>query len=108
METERTSSLAGPARWRVSTAGIRRAAVAVAGTAAVVAGVAGAVLSGRAAVRGARMALDAARLALAALTLRLYRRCPDCRRFVRGDATVCWRCGWRRAGRRWPRPAGRF
>jgi hypothetical protein len=100
--------LAGRARARVSAAGFKRVAVAVVGLGAVLAAVVGAVVSGRVAVRIARMALDGARVAFAALTLQLYRRCPDCRRWVRGDARVCWRCGWKRPGRRWPRPSGRF
>jgi hypothetical protein len=32
-------------------------------------------------------------------TLRLLRRCPDCRRIIRRDARVCRHCGWRRVQR---------
>jgi hypothetical protein len=78
------------------------AALAVAG------GAAGGVVGVRVGLRGARLAADGARLVYAATTLRLYRRCPDCRRWLRGDAAVCWRCGWRRPGRRWPRARRRF
>jgi hypothetical protein len=86
-----------------------RVAAAVAVLAAAGAALAGAVVGVRVAARGARMALDAARLVFAAATFRLYRRCPDCRRWLRGDARVCWRCGMERpSARRWPRPRGRF
>jgi hypothetical protein len=84
---------------------MKRLAAVAGASAAVVA----AVIGGRVALRLGRMARDVARLAYAALTLRLYRRCPDCRRWLRGDAIVCWRCGWRRPRRRrWPQARGRF
>lgn len=108
MEAERIRSLAGTARARMSVAAFKRIATALAAAAAVAAAVIGAVVSGRVAVRIARMALDGARVVFAAITLQLYRRCPECRRWVRGDARVCWRCGWKRPGRRWPRPSARF
>jgi hypothetical protein len=92
----------------MSVAGMKSAA-AVVGALVAVAGVAiGAVVGGRIALRCARMALDGARVVYAAFTLQLYRRCPDCRRWVRGDARVCSRCGWTRVGRRWPRSSARF
>jgi hypothetical protein len=100
MEEDRIRSIAA-SRGRVAAdvAALVAAAAALAGT---VAGV-------RVAARGARMGLDGARLAYAAATFRLYRRCPDCRRWLRGDARVCWRCGFKRpSARRWPRPRGRF
>jgi hypothetical protein len=68
----------------------------------------GAVIGARVALRMARLGRDGARLGYAAATLRLYRRCPDCRRWIRGDSRVCSRCGWRRRGRRWPSRHGRF
>jgi hypothetical protein len=56
------------------------------------------------ALRFAAAGRDAARFGYGVATLRLYRRCPDCRRFIRGDARVCWRCGYRkRSRRRWAR-----
>jgi enoyl-CoA hydratase/carnithine racemase len=86
-----------------------RVAAAVAAVVAGAAALAAAVVGVRVAVRGARMGLDGVRLAYAAATFRLYRRCPDCRRWLRGDARVCWRCGFKRpGGRRWPRSRGRF
>jgi hypothetical protein len=54
-------------------------------------------------IRGVRTARRTARFALAAATLRLYRRCPECRRLHRSDARVCRHCGYRRQ----PRPRGR-
>ncbi len=74
---------------------------------AVLAGLA-AVIAGRIALRCGQLARDGLRLAYAAATLRAYRRCPQCRRWLRGDANLCWRCGARRRGRRWQRAARRF
>jgi hypothetical protein len=108
MKAERIRSLAGLARSRLSIAALKRAALVVGGVAGALAAVVGAVVSFRVALRCVRMALDSGRVAFAVLTLQLYRRCPDCRRWIRGDSRVCWRCGWRRPGRRWPRPSGRF
>ena len=108
MDRERIRSVAGLARERVSVAGLKRVAVVIGGVVAAVAAAIGAVVSGRVALRLLRMALDASRFGIAVLTLRLYRRCPECRRWIRGDASVCWRCGWRRRGRHWPRVSHRF
>jgi hypothetical protein len=73
---------------------------------AVIAGV-GALFGGwiatRLLIRGVRTARRTARFAFAAATLRLYRRCPDCRGLHRSDARVCRHCGYRRQ----PRPRGR-
>jgi hypothetical protein len=69
---------------------------------AVIAGVIGAFagwIAVRLFVRGVRTARHAARFAIAAATLRLYRRCPDCRRLHRSDARVCRHCGHRRERR---------
>ncbi|MHB8690362.1 MAG: hypothetical protein ACYDHH_03880 [Solirubrobacteraceae bacterium] len=104
MEEDRIRSIAR-SRGRVAAA----AAAVAAAAAALAAAVIGAVVGARVAVRGVRIGLDGARVAYAAATFRLYRRCPDCRRWLRGDARVCWRCGFKRpSGRRWPRPRGRF
>jgi hypothetical protein len=105
MEREHDRTFAERVRaWLISDE-FRTLAAAVATCAGIVA----AVISGRAALRALRLAGDGARLLRAAATLRLYRRCPDCRRWLRGDAMVCSRCGFRRPRRRhWPRPRGRF
>lgn len=72
-------------------------------------GVVSAVLAARVLARGIQLTRDGLRLAYAVATLRAYRRCPDCRRWLRGDAGVCWRCGARRGRRRrWPRARRRF
>jgi hypothetical protein len=70
----------------------RRVAVVI----GAVAGALGAWIGLRLFLRGVRMALRIGRFWFLALTLRLYRRCPDCRRFHRYDARVCSRCGYRR------------
>jgi hypothetical protein len=63
--------------------------------------------------RGVRTARGATRFAFATATLRLFRRCPDCKRLIRADARVCRHCGYRRpprgrrARRRARREAGR-
>jgi hypothetical protein len=44
---------------------------------------------------GVRRTRSAVRFGFAAATLRLYRRCPDCRGVIRGDARVCRHCGYR-------------
>jgi hypothetical protein len=80
----------------------------VAGATALLAGLVAGLAAARTAIRWARLAGDGARLAYAVATLRLLRRCPDCRRWLRGDASVCWRCGARKGGRRWPRARSRF
>jgi hypothetical protein len=79
--------------------GLLAAVCAVTGAA-----LAGAWLALRTARRTLRFGRRSARTALRAATLRLYRRCPDCRRLIRYDARVCFRCGHRRLprrGRRW-------
>jgi hypothetical protein len=50
--------------------------------------------------RGVRLACATALFWFRAATLRLYRRCPDCRRMIRAEARVCSHCGYRRATRR--------
>jgi hypothetical protein len=100
----RIRSFAAGARAWVGSAEARRLLGALGALVALVAVVTGA----RVALRCARLAGDGARLAYAAATLRLYRRCPDCRRWLRGDAQVCWRCGLRKTSRRWPRSRARF
>lgn len=67
-----------------------------------------ALITARVALRWGQLARDGLRLAYAAVTLRAYRRCPECRHWLRGDAGVCWRCGARRRGRRWGRAGRRF
>ncbi|WP_354700665.1 hypothetical protein [Paraconexibacter sp. AEG42_29] len=46
-------------------------------------------------VRWLRAALDGARFAVRLVTLTAYRRCPDCFRVLRQEATVCRSCGSR-------------
>jgi hypothetical protein len=50
----------------------------------------------RATVWGLRRGARAAQFAFMIATVRLYRTCPDCRRFMRFDARVCSRCGFRK------------
>ena len=61
-------------------------------------------------LRAVRTGLRIARYAFAVITLRLYRRCPDCKALHRADARVCRYCGYRkpqRTGRRGRREARR-
>ncbi len=51
------------------------------------------------ALRWVRLGAAGARFGLRLLTLRAYRRCPDCLRVLRREATVCRACGHRRARR---------
>ncbi len=48
------------------------------------------------ALRWARAATHVARFGLRLVTLRAYRRCPDCLRVLRREALVCRSCGARR------------
>ena len=98
MESQRDTSLAGGARSRLPAEKAKRFGL----LAAVAIGVPTGVLGARVAHRMWQLWLGAARFWYGAFTLRLYRRCPDCRRFIRGDARVCFRCGYRkRSPRRW-------
>lgn len=46
-------------------------------------------------IRGVRLTCGAVRFGFALATFQLYRRCPDCRGVIRGDARVCRHCGYR-------------
>jgi rRNA maturation endonuclease Nob1 len=51
------------------------------------------------ALRWARLGAAAMRFAVRMVTLRAYRRCPDCLRILRREASVCRSCGGRAASR---------
>lgn len=68
-----------------------RIAGALAGASAVVVAWVAAVIT----LRWVRLAAAAARFAVRIITLRAYRRCPDCLRILRREATVCRSCGGR-------------
>jgi hypothetical protein len=67
---------------------------------AVVAAAIGGLLATRGALwllaQGVRRLLGIARFWLLVVTLRLYRPCPDCHKYIHADARVCHRCGYRR------------
>jgi hypothetical protein len=46
---------------------------------------------------GARRTRHAVRFGFAVVTLRLLRRCPDCKSLIRADARVCKHCAYRTA-----------
>jgi hypothetical protein len=76
---------------------VRRGAIAGGALAAGVA-VYSAVRVARFVVGRALAAWGVAMFALRVVTLRAYRRCPDCRSRVDRRANVCRHCGYRRAG----------
>jgi hypothetical protein len=81
----------------------RRTALVIGAVLAAAVGLLGGWVATRVALSGLRAARGTARFAFAVLTLRLYRRCPDCKTFVHHDARVCRYCGYRR--RPGPRPS---
>jgi hypothetical protein len=68
----------------------------------VVAAILGALLAVRVSLRLSAMAvqrvLRVMRFSLLVITLRLYRPCPDCHKYIHADARVCHRCGYRLRG----------
>lgn len=73
-----------------------RVAGALAGALAAVVAAVAAWWSAVVALRWARAGAHLARFALRLVTLRAYRRCPDCLRVLRREAVVCRSCGARR------------
>jgi hypothetical protein len=75
-------------RQRVGSAGV--AVVAGAG------GLLAAWIAFRVWLAGVRRGLRVLRWSMLVATLRLYRPCPDCHKYIHADARLCHRCGYRR------------